>query len=48
MIATAIASSGAAVVLFAALVLRWLGRLQRRVNDHAERVARLEGRMLDP
>jgi hypothetical protein len=46
--AAAIATSGAAVVLLGAIVLRWLGLIQRRVNDHAERIARIEGRLLDP
>jgi hypothetical protein len=47
-VTAAVATSGAAVVLLGAIVLRWLGRLQRRVNDHAERIARIEGRLLDP
>lgn len=32
-------------ILMAGIVvlLRWVGMLQRRVNDHAERIAHLEG-----
>lgn len=40
-------AEGAVVIVAAAVVVRWLTLLQRRVNDHAERIARLEGRMDD-
>jgi hypothetical protein len=35
---------GAIVVLGAAILGRWLASVHRRVNDHAERIAHLEGR----
>lgn len=34
---------GFVIVLVGAAVFRWLNALQRRVNDHAERIARIEG-----
>ena len=34
---------GAIIVLAGAVIARWLASLQRRVDDHAERIARLEG-----
>jgi hypothetical protein len=30
-------------VVAGAVLFRWVGRLQRRANDHAERIAHLEG-----
>lgn len=36
--------TGAVLALFAIVILRWLGRIQDRVDDHADRIARLEGR----
>jgi hypothetical protein len=35
---------GVVIVLAGAAIFRWLLALQRRTIDHAERIARLEGR----
>ena len=34
---------GAVIVLAGVAAFRWLTALQHRVNDHAERIAHLEG-----
>jgi hypothetical protein len=39
-----LASAGGIVALAFIVVVRWVVSLQRRVNDHAERIAHLEGR----
>lgn len=36
---------GVVIVLAGAAAFRWLMASQRRINDHAERIARLEGRL---
>lgn len=34
---------GFVVVIAGAVIFRWLAKLQTRVNNHAERIARIEG-----